>query len=252
MPRLCANITFLFKELPFLERIQAAADAGFDGVEILFPYDDPATEILDRLQSAGLPLALINVPPPNYTGGDRGYAAIPGGEERFRRDFPRALRYAQRLKPQHLHVMAGRAEGAAARDSFISNLRWAAVQAPEQSLTIEPLNPRDMPGYFLNDYNLAAEVIAEVGAQNLGLQFDTYHAQVITGDALAAWQQYAPLTRHVQVGNIPDRREPSSEGIDFSAFFAAVKGAGYEGWISGEYNPSRPTEDTLGWMKMVG
>ena len=121
MPRFAANLTFLFKELPFLERFEAAAEAGFDAVEVLFPYDDAASAVVHRLTAAGLPMALINTPPPNWAGGDRGFAAIPGGQARFRTDFKRALRYAERLKPRHIHVMAGLASGPAAHDTFVEN-----------------------------------------------------------------------------------------------------------------------------------
>ncbi len=248
MTKLAANLTFLFKELPFLERFKAAADAGFNGVEVLFPYDDPATRILERMQGAGMPLALMNAPPPSYAGNPRGYAAVPGGEDRFIRDFRRTLRYAGRLRPEHLHVMAGVASGEEARRTFVANLRRAAGEAPKQSLTIEPLNATAMPGYFLNDYALAAEIIAEVDAPNVALQYDSYHAQVITGDALACWQRYAPLCRHVQVGSAPDRGAPGPGSIDFPALFAAIGDSGYDGWISGEYNPPGRTEDSLKWM----
>lgn len=248
MPRFAANLTFLFKEYPFLERFQAAADAGFDAVEVLFPYDDAATEIHRRLTGAGLPLALINSPPPNWTGGDRGFAAIPGGEDRFRRDFKRALRFADRLKPRHIHVMAGKAQGQAAHDTYIRNLAWAAAEAPGVSLTIEPINAVDMPGYFLNDFELAAKVLAEVGAANLGLQFDAYHAQIITGDALAAWGTCRHLVRHVQVAGVPGRHEPDAGDLDCRAFFAAVDAAGYDGFVSGEYDPLGRTEQGLAWI----
>ena len=130
MPLFAANLTFLFKETPFLERFQAAADAGFDAVEVLFPYDDAVGEVVRRLTRAGLPMALINTPPPNWTGGARGFAAIPGGDDRFRRDFKRALRYAAPLKPRHIHIMSGTAEGQVARDTYVSNLAWAAAEAP--------------------------------------------------------------------------------------------------------------------------
>jgi len=249
MPRFAANLTLLFKEYPFLDRFQAAADAGFDAVEVLFPYDDAATEITRRLARTGLPLALINMPPPNWTGGARGFAAIPGGEDRFRRDFKRALRFAERLKPQHIHIMAGEAEGAAARDTFIANLAWAAAEAPKQSLTIEPINPVDMPGYFLNDFELAAVVLAEINAPNLSLQFDAYHAQIITGDALKAWDTYRHLVRHIQIGGYPGRHEPQDCDIDYPKFFAAVDASGYDGVISGEYNPKGRTADGLDWIK---
>ncbi len=249
MPKFAANLTFLFKEYPFLERFQAAADAGFDAVEVLFPYDDPVPEILRRLIRAGLPLTLINTPPPNWTGGDRGFAAIPGGEDRFRRDFKRALRYAERLKPTHIHIMAGNAEGPAARDTYLSNLTWAAAEAPKQSLTIEPINPTDMPGYFLNDFETAAVVLAEVNAPNLGLQFDAYHAQIITGDAQRAWATYRHLVRHIQVGGVPGRNEPDPGEIDYPAFFAQLDADGYPGVVSGEHNPKGRTEDGLNWIR---
>ena len=251
MPKFAANLTFLFKEYPFLERFQAAADAGFEAVEVLFPYDDAAGEIVRRLKRAALPLVLINTPPPNWAGGDRGFAAIPGGEDRFRRDFKRALRYAGQLKPRHIHIMAGVAEGPTARDTFVRNLAWAAAEAPGQNLTIEPINTIDMPGYFLCDYELAAAVLTEVNAPNLGLQFDTYHAQIITGDVLETWERYRHLVRHVQVGGVPGRHEPRGGQIDHPAFFAALDAEGYNGFVSGEYNPKGRTEAGLGWIGKV-
>ena len=247
----CANLTFLFKELPFLERFQAAADAGFDAVEILFPYDMPAPEILDRLQLAGLPLALINAPPPNYTGGPRGFAAAPDLTDRFRSDFLRVMRYAKRLKPRHIHIMTGDGEGDAARDTFIANLKWAAAEAADQSLTIEPLNPTAMPGYFLNDYAQAADILDAVAAPNVGLQYDSFHAQMIHGDAVAVWHDHAPRVRHVQVGDAPDRNTPGNGTVDFPALFAAIRDSRYDGWISGEYNPDKATESSLGWMSAL-
>ena len=247
----CANLTFLFKELPFLERFQAAADAGFDAVEILFPYDMPAPEILDRLQLAGLPLALINAPPPNYTGGPRGFAASPDLTDRFRSDFLRVMRYAKRLKPRHIHIMTGDGEGDAARDTFIANLKWAAAEAPDQSLTIEPLNPTAMPGYFLNDYAQAADILDAVAAPNVGLQYDSFHAQMIHSDAVAVWHDHAPRVRHVQVGDAPDRNTPGNGTVNFPALFAAIRDSRYDGWISGEYNPDKDTESSLGWMSAL-
>ena len=248
MPRFAANLTLLFTEYPFLERFAEAGAAGFEWVEVQFPYDDAAPEILRRMQAAGVRMALINCPPPNYTGGARGFAAVPGSEARFEKDFTRALRYAQRLGAQHLHIMAGEAEGPQARETFVRNLAWAAAQAPDQSLTIEPINPQDMPAYFLNDYDLAAEVIAQVNAPNLGLQFDAYHAQIITGDAQATWQRFAPIIRHIQIASPPDRHEPAQGAIDFKALFAAIDASGYDGFISAEYHPAKRTADGLAWL----
>lgn len=247
MPRYCANLTTMFAELPLLERFGAARAAGFEAVEILFPYDCAARDINARLGASRLELALINCPPPNYVGGPRGFAAVPADVERFRHDFGRALRYARALGARHLHVMAGVAEGAEARATFVENLRWASAQAAPQSLTIEPINTHDMPGYFLDDFGLAVEVIGAVGAPNLGLQFDAYHAHRITGDVAGTWAAVRPLVRHVQVAGFPGRHEPAGGEIDYPAFFATLDADGYTGWVSGEYLPAGRTAEGLGW-----
>ncbi|WP_114286593.1 hydroxypyruvate isomerase family protein [Candidatus Halocynthiibacter alkanivorans] len=248
MPKFAANLTFLFKEYPFLERFAEAKIAGFDAVEVLFPYDDAANEIERRMKQSGLPLVLINTPPPNWAGGDRGFAAIPGGEKRFRSDFTRALRFAQRLGALHIHIMAGKAQGLVAKKTFVENLKWAAAQAPKQSLTIEPINPVDMPGYFLNDFDQAADIIERVGAANLGLQFDTYHAHAITGDMLATWARHRRRVSHIQIASVPGRHEPDQGAIDYTAFFAQIDAEGYVGWVSAEYMPRGRTEDGTGWL----
>ncbi len=244
MPRLCANLSMLFPELPFLDRFAAAQAAGFEAVEILFPYDEPAPLILERLEATRLPLALINCPPPNYAGGPRGFAAVPGSEERFRSDFRRAARYAATRGARHLHVMAGAAEGPEARATFAANLAWAAGAAPGLSLTIEPLNRIDMPGYFLADYGLAAEVLDEVAAPNLRLQFDAYHANRITGDVLGTWARVRTRVAHVQVAGYEGRHEP-----DDRVFLDRLDADGYRGWVSGEYVPRGRTTDGLRWMR---
>ncbi|WP_322626720.1 hydroxypyruvate isomerase family protein [Paracoccus beibuensis] len=238
----------LFTELPMLERFTAAAEAGFQGAEILFPYDIAAPELYRAALAAGLEIVLINAPPPNWAGGPRGFAAEPGLEERFRRDFERSLRVAQALRARYIHVMAGRAEGPAALETYIANLAWACERAPHASLTIEPLNPADMPGYFLQDYDLAVEVIRRIGTPNLGLQFDTYHAQALTGDMLACWRKVAPLVRHVQVGGHPGRHEPDSGTQDHITFFRELDDIGYPGWVSAEYTPLRQTARGLQWL----
>jgi hydroxypyruvate isomerase len=250
MPRFAANLSLLFAELPYLERFSAAAAAGFEAAEILFPYDVAAKETQRALLANGLELVLINAPPPNYTGGTPGYAAIPGGSERFQRDIRRVLRYAEVLRPGLIHVMAGYEKGAAAQETFVENLRWAADFAPRQRFTIEPLNSGDQPGYFLDDYTLAAEVLAAVDRPNVGLQYDAYHAQLIHGDAAAVWQQYGHSAMHVQIGAAPARCEPGSGPVDFAALFAMIYASAYDGWVSAEYNPSTArTEDSLAWMR---
>ncbi|MFT5064878.1 MAG: hydroxypyruvate isomerase [Yoonia sp.] len=247
MPRFCANLTMLFKELPFMERFGAARAAGFDAVEVLFPYDVAVPDIVDMMSHNDLPLVLINCPPPNYTGGERGFAAVAGS--RFRQDFKRAARYAKALSAQHLHIMAGIAEGPDAKATFVDNLRWAVTEAPNQSLTIEPINQDDMPGYFLSDFDLAAEVIAAVDAPNLRLQFDAYHAQKITGNVMGTWARMRDITVHVQVAQTPDRTAPDQSDIDYVAFFAALDADEYDGWVSGEYTPAARTTQSVGWIK---
>jgi len=243
----CANLTMLFTELPFLERFGAAKQAGFDAIEVLFPYDIAVPDMLDMMARNELPLALINCPPPNYIGGERGFAAVVGS--RFQQDFKRAARYAKALGAQHLHIMAGAAEGAEARACFVDNLRWAAAEAPSQSLTIEPINRDDMPGYFLCNFDEGKAIVEEVNAPNLRLQFDAYHAQKITGDVLGTWGRVRDVVVHVQVGQTPHRTAPDQGDIDFDAFFAQLKKDGYNGWISGEYIPADRTELSLGWIK---
>lgn len=248
MPKFCANLTWLFTELEFLERFAAAKEAGFDAVEVLFPYDVNAQDIINELAKHDLQMALINCPPPNYTGGAQGFAAVPAVEERFKKDFGRALRYAQTLGTKHLHIMSGVASGAAAKETFINNLRWAAAEAPEQSLTIEPINNETMPGYFLNDFDLGREIVTTIDAPNLHLQFDTFHAAKITGDVLGTWDAMRDITAHVQVAQIPDRGEPDHGEIDYPAFFAMLDRQGYDGWIAGEYKPRASTTDGLSWV----
>lgn len=226
----------------------AAKEAGFDAVEVLFPYDVNAQDIVAELARHELEMALINCPPPNYTGGPQGFAAIPGLEERFRKDFRRALRYAQTLRATHLHIMSGVAEGPAAKETFVNNLRWAAAEARDQSLTVEPINNETMPGYFLNDFDLGREIVTAIDAPNLRLQFDAFHAAKITGDVMGTWDAMRDITAHVQVAQMPDRGEPDQGEIDYPAFFAALDGQGYDGWVAGEYKPRKATTEGLDWI----
>ncbi len=249
MLKFAANLTSLFTELPMSARISAAQEAGFAAVEIQYPYDAPAIEMRNALGLTGMPLVLINAPPPNYTGGTAGFAALKGGEERFRHDFRRALRYAQTLKSQHIHVMSGAAWGDQATGIMVENLKWACAFAPEQSLTIEPMNAEDLPGYFMSGFELAAEVIAAVKAPNLGLQFDSYHAQRITGNTLKTWKEYGHLARHVQVAGTPGQHEPVNGQIDFDTFYALLLESGYDGWIGADYRPRGNTAEGLGWLE---
>lgn len=247
-----ANLSHLWPELPYLDRFDAAAKAGFTGVEVLFPYDVAAKETQRALMRGGLNMVLINAPPPNYTGGQRGFSAVEGAEARFTSDMRRAYRYAQELRVPMIHVMTGNAQGEEAKIRVINNLKSATQAAPEGiTLTLEPLCPQSQPDYFLNDYELAAEIIAAVDAPNLRLQFDSYHAQMIHGDAVAVFKKYRDLIVHVQVGDAPDRSPPGTGNVDFEALFTAMREAGYAGWVSGEYTPGPSTNETLDWMKLL-
>ncbi|MCX7558082.1 TIM barrel protein [Sulfitobacter sp. F26204] len=247
--KFAANLSHLWPELPYLDRFEAAATAGFEAVEVLFPYDIAAKETKRALMAQGLKLILINAPPPNYTGGARGFAAQPEMVERFQYDMRRVFRYCEVLEVSFVHVMTGMAEGEAAKQTLIDNLKWAASEAPEGLiLTLEPLNAVAQPGYFLNDYALAAEVLAAVDAPNVGLQYDSYHAQMIHGDAVTVFDQYLSLIRHIQIGDSPDRGAPGTGEVDFDGLFDRIRAAEYAGWISGEYSPNGSSEESLGWM----
>ncbi|MCF2904894.1 TIM barrel protein [Octadecabacter sp. CECT 8868] len=250
MPKFCANLSMLFTEYPLLERPMAAAKAGFKAVEVLFPYDENAAEFGTALARAKMPMALINCPPPNYTdpNGPRGFAAMPQEQVRFQGAFRRTVRYAGALGAEFIHIMAGAAEGSDARACFVENLKWAAESAPKQKLTIEPINRHDLPGYFLDDFDLAMEILDEVNAPNLYLQFDAYHAARITGDVLGTWDKVKARVAHVQVGSVPDRHEPSEGDFDYAAFFKMLDKQKFKGWVSGEYNPAGRTEENLSWI----
>ncbi len=249
MPRFAANLSMLFTEVAFLDRFQAARRAGFQAVEFLFPYDFSALDIKAALDDCGLPLVLFNTPAGDWAKGARGHAAVPGMSDQFAGDLALALDYASVLHPMHTHVMAGVSQGEDALACFQSNLRHATETAPAQCFLIEPLNPFDMPGYFLDDFAQARSVIKSVSAPNLGLQFDAYHAQRITGDALAAWPENRSLSRHIQIAGSPGRHDPLPSEIDYRRFFRQLDIEGYTGFVSGEYLPRHSTETSLAWMQ---
>lgn len=246
MPLFAANLTMLFTEVPVLDRPGLAAQAGFDGAEILFPYDHSPREY--EVALAGLPLALINTPPGDWLAGDRGFAAVPGEEARFRDSFLRGAEVASRLGAARLHVMAGVAKGPQAEQVFCENLAWAAAQAPDQRLVIEPLNPDDMPGYFLNDFDQAARILDDLALPGVGLQFDLWHAARIHGNAQAVWARHAARVHHIQIAGFPGRNEPGGGGFDLTALCRDTDAAGYDGWIAAEYRPARATVHGLGWL----
>lgn len=254
MPRFAANLSFMFMDLPFLDRFDAAAKAGFKGVEFMFPYAVPAADIRARLDANGLSLVLFNLPPGHWDKGERGFAALPGREDEFASAVDLALNYAEALGCPRLHVMAGLATHGATREAYVANLRMAASWAAPMGidLVIEPINTRDMPDYFLTRTADARDVIAEVGAPNLGLQFDLYHRHIMEGGVEAAIAEFGPLARHYQCADPPDRGEPSLATLDYARLFRAIDASGYTGWIGCEYKPRGDTLAGLGWPAACG
>lgn len=246
MPRFAANLTMLFTEVPILSRPELAAQAGFDGVEILFPYEQPTAEWEKALD--GMPLALINTPPGNWIAGDRGFAAVPGEEARFRDGFLRAADVATRLKAERIHVMAGVARGPVAEQTYLENLTWAVEQAPEMALMLEPINAEDIPGYFLNDFDQAARMLDDLNLPQLGLQFDLWHAARIHGNAEQVWEDHKDRIRHVQIAGFPARNEPGGGGFDLPRMCADLDQMAPDVWVSAEYRPQRATVHGLMWL----
>ncbi len=248
MPRFAANISLLFQELPILDRFYAARSAGFEAVEMLFPYDHNINALASAAEDADCKILLINTPVTDWAAGDRGCAAVPGAESRFREDFQRALDAACLLNTRFIHVMAGIAEGRSAHEVFLNNLIWATDQVTTQVLTIEPINSHDIPGYFLNNFEQAEAVIKTIGAPNLKLQFDAYHAQRITGSTLNCWNKFRHLAAHIQIAGVPGRNEPDGGEINYPVFFRQLDHEGYTGVVSGEYHPAGRTQDGLRWI----
>lgn len=255
MPRFAANLSMMFNEHAFLDRFQAASDAGFDAVEYLFPYDHPAAEVADRLATAGLKQALFNMPPGDWLIGERGLAALTGREDEFRASVRKAVDYARVIGTPLLHMMAGIADSTSprARQTYRDALAYAADAAGADGigLVIEPINRRDMPGYFLNDFDMAAELIASLGHDNLRLQFDIYHRQVMHGDVLTALEKFMPLIGHVQIASVPLRHEPGTGELNDFRVLAALDALGYQGYVGCEYRPANETVQGLAWMKNI-
>lgn len=254
MPRFAANLSFLFTDLPFLDRFEAAANAGFKGVEFMFPYAVPAAEIRARLDITGLAVVLFNLPPGHWDKGERGFTALPGREDEFASAVDLALTYAEALECPRLHAMAGLGAHGAVREAYLANLRLAAGWAAPLGIDIliEPINTRDMPDYYLTRTSDARDVIADVGAANLGLQLDLYHRHVMEGDVERAIAEFGALARHYQCADPQDRGEPSTAVLDYARLFRLIDASGYAGWIGCEYKPRGATLDGLTWSTACG
>jgi hydroxypyruvate isomerase len=261
MPRFAANLSFLFNEVAFLDRFAAAAGAGFRAVEFGFAYGYPAEELAARVRDNALEQVLINAPPGDLAAGERGLGALPGREHEFAAGIDTALRYAQALSCPRVHVLAGviAANGdeglhARCRSTFVSNLRLAARAALEHDveLTIEPINRRDIPGYFLTTQAEAHALREEVGAANLKVQMDLYHAQIVEGDLSEKLCRWVPHIGHIQIAGVPGRHEPDVGEINYPALFALLDHLDYRGWVGCEYRPLHDTLSGLGWMERLG
>jgi 2-dehydrotetronate isomerase len=254
MPRFAANLSFLFTELPFLDRFEAAAEAGFKAVESTNVYEAPAGEVAARLGANGLTLVLHNTPAGNPEAGERGLASLPGRETDFQASLETALRYADATGGRKVHVLAGLVHHGARRDIFVANLKKAARQAAGAGvvLLIEPINRRDIPGYFLNKTHEARAIIHEVGEPNLGLQLDLYHRQVEEGDVAMAIKEFGSLARHYQIASPPDRGEPDEGEMNYRWLFKAIDVSGFDGWVGCEYRPRRGTVEGLKWASACG
>ena len=265
MPRFAANLSMLYPELDFLDRFEAAARDGFQAVEYLFPYEFEARELAARLREHGLRQVLFNGPPGDWTGGERGLACLPGREREFHAGIARALDYAETLDCPRIHVMAGLlpadVDRASAEAVYVDNLRRAAetARAAGRDLLIEPINPRDIPGFFLNHQAQAHRIVEAVGAPNLQVQMDLYHCQIVEGDVAMKIRPYLPTGRvgHLQIAGVPERHEPDRGELNYPYLFDVIDEVsaqcGWDGWIGCEYRPRRGavtggTSAGLSWL----
>jgi hydroxypyruvate isomerase len=251
MLRFAANLTFLYGEYAFPDRFAAAANDGFTAVEYLFPYDYPAEQLAGWLREHGLRQVLFNAPPGDWAAGDRGLASLVGREEEFRGAMSKAFEYAQGLQCPQVHVMAG-VGPSAKRETYVRNLRWAAKVAADLGigLLIEPINTRDMPGYFLNRQDEAHAIVDEVGSPALKVQMDLYHCQIVEGDLSVKLRKYLPRdVGHIQIASVPARNEPDDGELNYDYVFGVIEEVGFDGWIGCEYRPRADTSGGLGWMK---
>lgn len=261
MPRFCANISMLFTESDFQDRFDAAAQAGFKGVEFHYPYAFDAAMLAERAQRAGVEVVLFNLPPGNVDKGDRGLACLPSRMSEFRDSVGQAIAYAKVLGCRRLHMLSGvvpeparnakRLAPEQLRETYISNLRFAAGELGRAGikLHIEPINTRAMPGMYLRYSSQALALMDEAAVDNVWLQYDLFHMQIMEGDLAHSIKTHLARIGHMQIADVPARHEPGTGEINFPFLFAHIDSLGYEGWIGAEYNPSGRTVDSLGWLQ---
>jgi 2-dehydrotetronate isomerase len=251
-----ANIAFLFADRPFLKRITAAKEAGFERVECHFPYEHPVEELREHLDRAGVQLTGLNTAP-GPSPEDWGLAGVPGREAAFREGFEQALAYATSLSASVIHVMAGIVppeERAAARKTYVANMRWAGERAAGTGVTLvlEPLNTRDKPGYLVSRSDEIADILAEIDRPEVKLLFDVYHIQIMEGDVLTRLARHWDRIGHVQIAAVPSRAEPDEGEVNYAAVLDALDARGWDGFVGLEYKPRSRTEDGLAWLKTFG
>jgi hydroxypyruvate isomerase len=252
MPRFAANLSMMFNEWDFLDRFAAAAEHGFEAVEFLFPYAYAPDAVARKLRDAGLTQALFNLPPGNLDAGERGLACRPECRDAFRASVATALTYAAATGVKRLHLMSGHGDrnDPSMLQAFTDALRHACEEAARHGIDIliEPINGRDMPGYFMNDFGFAAELIGTLGLPNLKLQYDIYHRQILHGDVMKSLEALLPLIGHVQTASVPKRHEPMTGELDDLRIFRHLDALGYDGYVGCEYRPAAGTVEGLRWM----
>lgn len=255
MPRFSANISMLFAELPLAKRFEAARRAGFRAVEIQFPYDTAVAKLDAARREAGVDVALINVPVGDYVKGGPGLAAMPGREDDFRAAVDQAMEYAAVLKPRCMNVLAGAPLTDLPRErcleTLVRNLQFAAETMADSSIltTVEAINGRDRPGFFLGSTADALAAIDWADHPNLALQYDLYHMQIVEGDLAATLEAHIGRIGHIQFADVPGRHEPGTGEINFGFLFETIDALDYDGWVGAEYVPSAATEESLGWFQ---
>lgn len=270
MPRFAANLSLLYNEHPFLSRFAAAAEDGFEAVEFLFPYEHAPEVLAQQLAGHGLQQVLFNAPPGDWRAGERGLAALPGREDDFKRSLDLALAYAEALRCPRVHVLAAvappHADRARMQATYEANLAWAAKQAASsgRDILIEPINPRDVPGYFLNRQDEAHRIVQAVNAPNLKVQMDLYHCQVVEGDVATKLRHYLPTGRvgHLQMAGAPERHEPNVGEMNYAYLFGVIDAlqaeSHWQGWVGCEYRPARGADPgatragLAAWRSLVG
>lgn len=255
MPKFAANLTMMFNEHEFPARFVAASKAGFDAVEFLFPYDYSPSDVSNWLKENNLKNVLFNLPPGDWAVGERGISALPGREDEFRSGVAKAIEYALSLGTPQLHMMAGLIPSSSDlvlhRKTYLANMKFAAKELAKHNLNLllEPINTRDMPGYFLNTQSQAHELLVECGEPNVKVQMDFYHAQIMEGDLTMTFEKYFKDIGHIQIASVPNRNEPDDGEVNYPFIFKMLDEVGYQGWVGCEYRPKGNTVDGLTWFR---